>query len=135
MLRLSQLTRLLAFALPLVHAGPSLDVNDISALKDAAASALKNLMGFYLPNPSGVFEQAQTPWHETGMIWGMYMDYAKYTGDTHFLDIVTGALVNTSYGAEQYAPPLLLLLPHQLTFSLCTEIFSVGQCPQPPLPS
>ncbi|POV97964.1 hypothetical protein PSHT_14286 [Puccinia striiformis] len=31
----------------------------------------------------------------------MYMDYAKYTGDTQFLDVVTGALVNTSYGAEQ----------------------------------
>jgi mannan endo-1,6-alpha-mannosidase len=59
-------------------------------------------MSFYVPSPSGVFEQAQTPWHESGMIWGMYMDYAKYTGDTQFLDIVTGALVNTSYGPEQY---------------------------------
>ncbi|KAI9616236.1 hypothetical protein KEM48_005329 [Puccinia striiformis f. sp. tritici PST-130] len=80
---------------------PSLDINDLSALKNAATTALKNLMSFYTPNPSGVFDQASTPWHESGMIWGMYMDYAKYTGDTQFLDVVTGALVNTSYGAEQ----------------------------------
>ncbi|PLW39889.1 hypothetical protein PCASD_07916 [Puccinia coronata f. sp. avenae] len=101
MLSTLRLARSLLLALPLVHAGPSLDVNDLSALKNAASSALKNLMSFYVPSPSGVFEQAQTPWHESGMIWGMYMDYAKYTGDTQFLDIVTGALVNTSYGPEQ----------------------------------
>lgn len=49
----------------------------------------------------GSFEQVQTPWHESQMIWGMFMDHAKYTGDTQFLSLVTGALVNSSYGSQQ----------------------------------
>lgn len=104
MFNFSHWIRLWIFATPFVYAAsysPSLDVNDLSALQTATATALKNLIGFYVPNPSGVFDQAQTPWHESGMIWGMFMDYAKYTGDTQFLDVVTGALVNTSYGPEQ----------------------------------
>ncbi|OAV89441.1 hypothetical protein PTTG_05992 [Puccinia triticina 1-1 BBBD Race 1] len=100
MFSIARLTRFLALSLPLTEAA-SLNVNDLSALKNAASAALKNLMSFYTPNPSGVFDQAQTPWHESGMIWGLFMDYAKYTGDTQFLDVVTGALVNTSYGPEQ----------------------------------
>lgn len=105
MFNLSNLLRLLvSSSIPLSHAAsysPSLDVNDINALKSATVAALKNLLSFYVPNSSGVFDQVQTPWHETGMIWGMYFDHAKYTGDTEFLDVVTGALVNTSYGSQQ----------------------------------
>ncbi|KAA1110377.1 hydrolase 76 protein [Puccinia graminis f. sp. tritici] len=103
-LNLRRLTRCLFLSSTLAPSftqAVSLDVNDLSALKNAASTALKNLMSFYTPNPSGVFDQASTPWHESGMIWGLFMDYAKYTGDTQFLDVVTGALVNASYGAEQ----------------------------------
>ncbi|WAQ83208.1 hypothetical protein PtA15_3A577 [Puccinia triticina] len=39
-------------------------------------------MSFYTPNPSGVFDQAQTPWH------------AKYTGDTQ--DLLGGAMSSTA---------------------------------------
>lgn len=82
---------------------PTLDINDIGALETAASTALKNLMSYYSPNAGGggAFAQASTPWHESGMIWGMYMDHAKYTGDTQFMDTVTGCLVNASYGKEQ----------------------------------
>ncbi|CAH7682340.1 glycoside hydrolase [Phakopsora pachyrhizi] len=76
---------------------PTLDIKNVNQLQDAATKALKNLMSYYTPSSTGVFDQAQTPWHESGMIWGMHFDYAKWTGDTQFLPLVTDALVNTSY--------------------------------------
>ncbi|KAG0148353.1 hypothetical protein CROQUDRAFT_694779 [Cronartium quercuum f. sp. fusiforme G11] len=79
---------------------PSLDINDFNALQAATTAALKNLMSYYVPNSAGSLSQVQTPWHESMMMWWMHMDYAKYTGDIQFLDIVTGALVNTTYGKE-----------------------------------
>ncbi|KAH9825250.1 family 76 glycoside hydrolase [Melampsora americana] len=79
---------------------PALDVTNPPQLFAATTQALKNLLTYYIPTQTGVFPQAQTPWHESGMIWGMFFDYAKWTGDTQFLDLVTDALVNISYVTE-----------------------------------
>ncbi|EGG05863.1 family 76 glycoside hydrolase [Melampsora larici-populina 98AG31] len=91
----------LAFSAHGASYSPTLNVNDVAALRSAATAALKNLLTYYVPTSVGAFPQEQTPWHESQMIWGLYMDHAKYTGDTQFLDIVTGALVNATYGSNQ----------------------------------
>ncbi|KAH9460136.1 hypothetical protein KEM48_005315 [Puccinia striiformis f. sp. tritici PST-130] len=77
---------------------PTLDIKDTKQLTNAATAALKNLLTYHTRTPSGDFDQAQTPWHESGMIWGMFMDYAQYTGDSQFSELVTSALVNASFG-------------------------------------
>lgn len=76
---------------------PSLDLKDVKQIQKATSQAMKNLMSYYRPSSTGVFDQAETPWHESGMIWGMHFDYAKWSGDTQFLNTVIGALVNASY--------------------------------------
>ncbi|WAQ83228.1 hypothetical protein PtA15_3A597 [Puccinia triticina] len=75
---------------------PTLDVKNTNQLTNAATQALKNLLT-YLDGYDGSFSQTDTPWHESGMIWGMFMDYAQYTGDRQFSDLVTSALVNSSF--------------------------------------
>ncbi|KAI8458876.1 glycosyl hydrolase family 76-domain-containing protein [Phakopsora pachyrhizi] len=75
---------------------PTLDIKNLDQLQDATTKAIKNLMSYYTPS-TGVFDQVETPWHESGMIWGLHFDYVKWTGDTQFLPLVTDALVNSSY--------------------------------------
>ncbi|KAA1110359.1 hydrolase 76 protein [Puccinia graminis f. sp. tritici] len=75
---------------------PTLDISNTNQLVNAATSALKNLLTYY-SGSDGSFDQADTPWHESGMIWGMFMDYAQYTGDAQFSGLVTSALVNSSF--------------------------------------
>uniref|UniRef100_A0A0S1MJU0 Mannan endo-1,6-alpha-mannosidase n=1 Tax=Phakopsora pachyrhizi TaxID=170000 RepID=A0A0S1MJU0_PHAPC len=100
--RMISLVCLLSLSTPLSRAAPpSLDLNDVKSIESATLSALKNLLSYFQPNPTGVFEQVQTPWHESGMIWGMFTDHAKWSGDTQFMSLVSAALVNSSYGAEQ----------------------------------
>lgn len=55
-------------------------VTDPGALQTAAAAALTNLLGYYKPNALGVYNQVQTPWHESGIIWNAFFDYQKWTG-------------------------------------------------------
>ncbi|KAA1090911.1 hydrolase 76 protein [Puccinia graminis f. sp. tritici] len=80
---------------------PTLDISNTNQLVNAATSALKNLLTYY-SGSDGSFDQADTPWHESGMIWGMFMDYAQYTGDAQFSGLVTSALVNSSFKTAQY---------------------------------
>ncbi|KAA1110436.1 hydrolase 76 protein [Puccinia graminis f. sp. tritici] len=75
---------------------PSVDVHNIEQLTEAACAAMGNLMSYFTPNPRGTFNETDTPWHESGMIWGLNFDYARWTGDTRYLDIVTQALVHQS---------------------------------------
>ncbi|KAA1090986.1 hydrolase 76 protein [Puccinia graminis f. sp. tritici] len=77
---------------------PSFDVHNIQQLTEAACAAMENLMSYFTPNSRGTFNETVTPWHESGMIWGLNFDYARWTGDTKYLDIVTQALVNQSNG-------------------------------------
>jgi len=79
---------------------PSLDINDIDQLRQATSAAMKNLMSHFTPNHEGTFNQSETPWHESGMIWGMHFDYARWTGDEQYLDVVTQALYNQSNGDQ-----------------------------------
>ncbi|PLW50196.1 hypothetical protein PCASD_01902 [Puccinia coronata f. sp. avenae] len=79
---------------------PSLDLHDFQQLKQAARAAMGNLMSYFIPNSRGSFNETLTPWHESGMIWGMHFDYARWTGDTQYLDTVTRALFNQSNGAR-----------------------------------
>lgn len=44
------------------------------------------------------------------MIWAMFMDYTKWTGDTSFVDEVGGALASLSFGGQQYVLFLFLAL-------------------------
>jgi len=73
-----------------------LDINNIHQLKAAAYKAMENLMSYYQPNTKGTFNEDETPWHESGMIWDMHFDYAKWSGDTKFLPTVTQALTHQS---------------------------------------
>ena len=56
-------------------------VTDPNALQTATVSALRNLLGYYTPNALGVYNQVQTPWHESGIIWNAFFDYQKWTGE------------------------------------------------------
>ncbi|PLW27519.1 hypothetical protein PCANC_25144 [Puccinia coronata f. sp. avenae] len=88
-------------SLSFVQAAPKpapLDINNLEALKAAASMAMKNLMSYYKPNSEGTFSETQTPWHESGMIWDMHFDYARWSGDTQFLPTVTQALFHQSRG-------------------------------------
>ncbi|KAM0754499.1 family 76 glycoside hydrolase [Meredithblackwellia eburnea MCA 4105] len=78
-----------------------LDPTDTKSLKNATAQALQNLFSYYVPSSSGVFNENTTPWHQSGMIWGQYMDYLKWSGDAQFHSRVAGALSNMSYTDEQ----------------------------------
>ncbi|WAQ83153.1 hypothetical protein PtA15_3A520 [Puccinia triticina] len=75
---------------------PSLDTRNIQELTEAACAAMKNLMSYFTPNPRGTFDETVTPWHESGMIWGLHFDYARWTGDDKYLDIVAQALFHQS---------------------------------------
>ncbi|PLW29063.1 hypothetical protein PCASD_16242 [Puccinia coronata f. sp. avenae] len=79
---------------------PSLDVKDIPQLKQAVQAAMRNLMSYFTPNDRGTFNETETPWHESGMIWSLNFDYARWTGDTQYLNIVTQALFNQSNGIK-----------------------------------
>ncbi|PLW14849.1 hypothetical protein PCANC_12581 [Puccinia coronata f. sp. avenae] len=87
----------LSFVLAAPKPAP-LDINNLDALKAAASMAMKNLMSYYKPNSEGTFSETQTPWHESGMIWDMHFDYARWSGDTQFLPTVTQALFHQSRG-------------------------------------
>lgn len=103
---------------------PTLNLNNPQELTNAATQALKNLLTYHTPSSvslflllfsarevwiflprtwpqDGAFSQIETPWHESGMIWGMFMDYAQYTGDMQFSDFVTSALVDSSFKTAQ----------------------------------
>jgi mannan endo-1,6-alpha-mannosidase len=56
---------------------------------------------FLSKNKEGTFSETQTPWHESGMIWDMHFDYARWSGDTQFLPTVTQALFHQSRGNAQ----------------------------------
>lgn len=73
-----------------------LDIGNIHQLKAAASKAMGNLMSYYHPNSEGTFDEDETPWHESGMIWDMHFDYAKWSGNTKFLRTVTQALTHQS---------------------------------------
>ncbi|KAH9460082.1 hypothetical protein MJO28_004255 [Puccinia striiformis f. sp. tritici] len=91
---------LLSFSPAYASLNPSsLDIHNVQQLTEAACAAMKNLMSYFTPNPKGTFDEAITPWHESGMIWGLHFDYARWTGDTQYLDIVKQALVQQSNGA------------------------------------
>jgi len=82
-------------------ASPTLDLANGPAIKAAAGQALSNLLKYYSPNPGGNFDTIQTPWHESGMIWGTFFDYTTWGGDAQFDNLVTSALTNLSYGPTQ----------------------------------
>ena len=91
---------LLSFLPALVAAVPSLNLSSPSSLT-AASGALTNLLTYYVPNARGIFDEAQTPWHESAMIWGAFGDYLKWSGDGQFANTVSEALANMSFNAEQ----------------------------------
>ncbi|WAQ83152.1 hypothetical protein PtA15_3A519 [Puccinia triticina] len=96
---LNGLIRAGLFSISLVEAssnGPYLNTNNYEQLRAAAEMAMKNLMSYYTPNSQGIFNEAQMPWHESGMVWDLNFDYAKWTGDTQFLSMVTEALFHQS---------------------------------------
>lgn len=92
---------LLSLLPALVVAAPSLDLTSASDLGAATSAALTNFLTYYVPNSKGVFNEAETPWHESAMIWGMFGDYLKWSGDGQFVNTVTDALANMSFNAEQ----------------------------------
>jgi hypothetical protein len=84
------------------------------------------LIFFFLSkNKEGTFSETQTPWHESGMIWDMHFDYARWSGDTQFLPTVTQALFHQSRGNAQwveswepfYLPWCLILSEHDFLAS------------------
>ncbi|CAH7682223.1 glycosyl hydrolase family 76-domain-containing protein [Phakopsora pachyrhizi] len=63
---------------------PTLDIKNLDQLQDATTKAIKNLMSYYTPSVTGVFDQVETPWHESGMIWGLHFDYVNGLGTLNF---------------------------------------------------
>jgi len=78
----------------------SLDISNIRQLREAARKAMGNLMSYYQSNSEGTFNEDETPWHESGMIWDMHFDYATWSGNTRFLRTATEALTHLSHDDE-----------------------------------
>lgn len=72
-----------------------------NALTVASSSALEILLSFYVTDAAGVYNQVETPWHESGQIWTLYMDYLKWSGRGEFSATVAQAVTNSSYGELQ----------------------------------
>jgi hypothetical protein len=85
----------------LVASAPTLDLTSSTALLAATHSSLSALLSYYVPNNLGVYDQTETPWHESGMIWGGFMDFTKWSGDGSFVGTVGEALGNASFGSTQ----------------------------------
>ncbi|KAL8280357.1 hypothetical protein RQP46_007274 [Phenoliferia psychrophenolica] len=81
---------------------PSLDLNSPSALKAATTKALSNLLRYYKPNPQGTFVRDNTAaWYESGVMWGAFMDYEKWSGDDQFAQTAAEALAHMAFNKQQ----------------------------------
>ncbi|KAG0146417.1 hypothetical protein CROQUDRAFT_62872 [Cronartium quercuum f. sp. fusiforme G11] len=102
MLSLRPFFYLLVAIAPLLSAThtPKLDLNNEKELLNVTAQAIKNLLKYYTPSNLGVFDQVETPWWESCVIWWTLLEYAKWTGDYQFTTIATDGLVNASWGTQ-----------------------------------
>ncbi|KAH9815609.1 family 76 glycoside hydrolase [Melampsora americana] len=79
---------------------PKINLNHPLELKNATIISIRNLLKFYSPNPTGVFDQVQIPWWTSAVIWGSLFNYATWVEDDQFTNLATEALTNMSYGEE-----------------------------------
>ncbi|KAJ1342676.1 hypothetical protein BSLG_002774 [Batrachochytrium salamandrivorans] len=89
-------------ATSLVSAGLTVDPTDTALLSKTIAGIAKNLIDYYTPNHLGAIPDNGSgdingrQWFESGVMWGAFTEYAKYSRDGQFLPTVTNALSNGS---------------------------------------
>lgn len=92
------------FVSSLVSAAPSVSLSDLTGLASAAFIAGTSLIKYYDPNPSGSIYQnsasdsSGVQWYESGILWETLLRNAQASGNREYVPVITGALVNASYG-------------------------------------
>ncbi|KZF20773.1 glycoside hydrolase family 76 protein [Xylona heveae TC161] len=85
----------------------SLDLNDDTSIKNAAATVAYGMMKYYTGNHTGdVAGNLPAPyyWWEAGATFGAMIDYWYYTGDTSYNDAVTEAMLHQAGPDNDYMP-------------------------------
>lgn len=88
-----------------------LDVSSSASIKQAAATVAYDLTSLYSGNSTnttdynvGLFPRPLY-WWESGAVWGAFLDYYAYTGDSSYNPTVTQALLAQTGPDDNYMPP------------------------------
>jgi len=82
---------------------PTIDLTNPASINAATQQAITNLMTYYSDNSLGVFDQTQTPWFMSGVIWNTLLDSLKWGGNNEFASTAIWGLSNATFGTEQDA--------------------------------
>ncbi|TVY90477.1 Mannan endo-1,6-alpha-mannosidase [Lachnellula willkommii] len=85
----------------------TLDLTSDASIKQAAASAAYDMMGYYTGNHTGDNPgnlPAPYYWWEAGAMFGTMVNYWYYTGDTSYLDVTTQGLLSQIGDDNDYMP-------------------------------
>ncbi|KAI8911131.1 glycoside hydrolase [Gorgonomyces haynaldii] len=84
----------------------ALDLNSAASILDAAQQTAVSLMKNYpgsndgsIPQ-NGLEDSTGVQWYESGILWMTVLEYSRNSGDSQFVQTVSGALANASYGAS-----------------------------------
>ncbi|KAK6091860.1 hypothetical protein MT418_007711 [Batrachochytrium dendrobatidis] len=97
----------LSVSIPGVLAAINSPPSDVETLKKTCAGIATNLIANYKPNYRGAVPDIGSAgiesrqWWESGVMWGAFGEYARYTKDLQFVPIVTNALSNGSISNTQ----------------------------------
>jgi mannan endo-1,6-alpha-mannosidase len=99
----STIVGLLMTVLPFGQA-VTVDPNSASDVGQAVKKAAETMMKYYTPNSQGAIPEntasdaSGMQWYESGILWGVMMDYAQITNDQTYVNTVSEALGNASFG-------------------------------------
>ncbi|KAK6091322.1 hypothetical protein MT418_008167 [Batrachochytrium dendrobatidis] len=98
---------LLTSFFPVIFAAINSPPSDVETLKKTCAGIATNLIANYKPDRRGAIPDIGSDgiesrqWWESGVMWGAFGEYARYTKDLQFVPIVTNALSNGSISNTQ----------------------------------
>jgi mannan endo-1,6-alpha-mannosidase len=90
-------------ALSVSHA-VTVDPSSASDVAQAVKKAAETVMKYYTPNSQGAIPEntasdaSGMQWYESGILWGVMMDYVQITNDQTYVNTVSAALSNASFG-------------------------------------
>ncbi|ORY63068.1 glycoside hydrolase [Pseudomassariella vexata] len=88
----------------------NLDINDAASIRSVASTLAYGTMSLYSGNVTNTEETiaifpAPVYWWEAGAAWGSMLDYAHYTGDSSYNDVITQALLSQVGPAFDFMVP------------------------------
>jgi mannan endo-1,6-alpha-mannosidase len=85
----------------------SVDLGDVSSIKDASTTIVKNLLTFYPYQQKG-FTPGLLPkpyyWWQAGALWGQLIEYWAYTGNSSWNQLVSEAITFQIGPSKSFMP-------------------------------